>query len=187
MSVQRTYWRCDNLPTGTDAYIDPDDEERRQVSYEEANLVSSLTENGLHAPAIDIDLPATLTGSRLEVLVPADSFCIMPAEEVSYAMYKLSVTGFASRVAALPATNVVRVVMDIGGQSRLVASKTPGHAHLYNDQEFAWALYHDILASLCVLGVVEGGFQWASQLREMSFLRIAPLAGQLALEMSNSL
>lgn len=44
-----------------------DAEERVMVaSREEANIISSWMVNGLHAPALDIDLPCTLVPSRTE-------------------------------------------------------------------------------------------------------------------------
>src|SRR3989344_4402534 len=56
--VRRTFWRIEKFVN----YRDEREEERFQVN-QRANLVSSLTENGLHAPVLDLDVPAYLIPS----------------------------------------------------------------------------------------------------------------------------
>lgn len=57
-SVCRTFWRIE-------AFINYRNErgEVRTPIDQEANLVSSLTESGLHAPVLDLDVPAYLVPS----------------------------------------------------------------------------------------------------------------------------
>lgn len=57
--IERTYWY---LPAIGDDYSTEEDG-RTRVPYEQANLVSSLTENGTHAPVLDLDFPARLVES----------------------------------------------------------------------------------------------------------------------------
>lgn len=57
--IERTYWFAPEL--GDNDYVT--DDKRERVPYEKANLVSSLTESGLHAPVLDLDFPATLLES----------------------------------------------------------------------------------------------------------------------------
>ena len=58
--MSRTFWRG-NLTS--DSSVDPVTQDRVLTTEENANLISSLTENGLHMPALDIDLPAELRPS----------------------------------------------------------------------------------------------------------------------------
>lgn len=66
----RLYWRA-NLEAGQRGYDGSDpltteaiiNQERRPALKEDANLISSLTADGLHMPAIDIDLPCRLVES----------------------------------------------------------------------------------------------------------------------------
>lgn len=65
----RTYWRA-TLASDRDApggMVEIDYEmsnDRKQVKSYQANLVSSLLENGRHKPAIDIDIACKLRASR---------------------------------------------------------------------------------------------------------------------------
>lgn len=56
----RTYYKVD---TSTNEY---GESPKKRVVYGEANLVSSQCENGMHAPALDIDLPCRLVPSGTE-------------------------------------------------------------------------------------------------------------------------
>lgn len=66
MAVERTYWFSKEIAANGE-YVAPakddPDPERKQVPYEQANLVGSLTTNGLHAPVLDLDFPARLVES----------------------------------------------------------------------------------------------------------------------------
>ena len=59
--LERLYWHTD----GFGGYLPPEPA-RRLVEASDANLVSSLTRGGLHAPALDIDYPARLVPSKTE-------------------------------------------------------------------------------------------------------------------------
>jgi hypothetical protein len=72
--AQRLAWKDaeddgEEFPDETLVRIDPYDPEsnsmfQQRAPAHEANLVSSLTVDGLHAPALDIDMPARLVPSR---------------------------------------------------------------------------------------------------------------------------
>jgi hypothetical protein len=68
--VSRLYWRA-NMAAGHD-YEGAEDrqaiinQERRAATKEDANLISSLTDDGYHMPAIDLDLPCELKPSTTE-------------------------------------------------------------------------------------------------------------------------
>jgi hypothetical protein len=71
--VSRLYWRA-NLLLGQQGYDGGDplsneaiiNQERRAATKEDANLISSLTDDGFHMPAIDLDLPTKLVPSSTE-------------------------------------------------------------------------------------------------------------------------
>ncbi len=62
---KRIFWRT-FLVLMTDGYANWKDECRRQVPEHEANLIGSLTDDGRHMPAIDLDVPAFLLPSSTE-------------------------------------------------------------------------------------------------------------------------
>ncbi len=60
--TNRTYWKADLQSESNMQY---DDLDRHMVPYQSrrANLVASLSEDGLHRPVLDIDFPAELIPS----------------------------------------------------------------------------------------------------------------------------
>lgn len=60
--TERTYWISTTV-LQHDNYETIKVEERTQVPFEDATLVSSKLADGQHAPALDIDLPCTLLES----------------------------------------------------------------------------------------------------------------------------
>lgn len=62
--MKRTFWKRDLDGSSEEA---PADAQRGELTREEeANLVSSLLEDGRHAPALDLDVPARLVPSSTE-------------------------------------------------------------------------------------------------------------------------
>jgi hypothetical protein len=59
---RRTFWRTENVLV-SGRYGGWTDEKRDQVPEMEANVVSSLTTDGRHMPALDLDVPASLLPS----------------------------------------------------------------------------------------------------------------------------
>lgn len=62
----RTYWHSDQLDADDGAYDSENPETRKRCNEAQANLVASLTEDGFHAPVIDLDIPARLVPSSTE-------------------------------------------------------------------------------------------------------------------------
>lgn len=65
-------------------------------------------------------------------------------------------------------------VIDIDLPCRLVASKTPGHFHLYIDKEMTWGQYSNLLDALKYAGVVEPNYVTVSKKRRMTNVRLRP-------------
>lgn len=63
-TITRTLWFCEDLTTSSS---DIEDAPRHRVDKaEDGNLLSSLLDNGFHAPALDVDLPCELRPSSTE-------------------------------------------------------------------------------------------------------------------------
>ena len=61
--TERLYYYSDSL-NGSDH--EPDAEDRKTSTKEEANLISSLCDDGFHKPILDIDFPCKLEPSSTE-------------------------------------------------------------------------------------------------------------------------
>ena len=83
--MRRTFWLSKEPLTGASANHSDDNADRYIVADEdEANLVGSLLGNGMHAPAIDIDLPCEL----IESSTPGH-FHLYIDHELTWEQYKL--------------------------------------------------------------------------------------------------
>ena len=71
-------------------YRAPDDEVRSRVNASVANLISSRTTSGKHAPVLDIDFPARLVPSRTE-----GHFHLYLDKEMSWWKYKILLRALA--------------------------------------------------------------------------------------------
>lgn len=65
-----------------------------------------------------------------------------------------------------------KILLDIDVPAYLIPSSTPGHSHLYIDVECDHDNYMDLLATLAACGVIEEGYNDASQERGFSALRL---------------
>lgn len=179
---ERTFWRCERFVRDYDS-VDPQD--RVQVGLEEANLISSLLESGLHAPALDIDHPSTLRGRLLKVTLSSDEADVIlgfPSEEIKRATDSLVTVGFAEWVDLSNSQESLIVSIQLAVPVCLVPSKTPDHYHLYAEMELDFEKYYeDILLSLQAISVLEHGFVHMAQLRGMTCLRKPEKLGQLRL------
>lgn len=183
MEARRTYWICHNLPSGEQDYLDVSDEDRERADWLEANLASSLLEDGQHAPAIDIDFKAALNEGVLEVSVADENFIPALAEE---GVNELIESGLVSEASVAEASaDAWKVELQIPYSAQLLPSRTPEHYHLYIEQAVDWESYRQLLGGLMYLGVVEEGFYDAGVQREMTFLRKAQMIGQQALRLND--
>ncbi len=64
-----------------------------------------------------------------------------------------------------------RVVLDLDLDTVLVASSSPGHYHLVIDKALPWPAYSKLLTALAEAGVIEDGYNAASQSRQASMAR----------------
>jgi hypothetical protein len=64
--------------------------------------------------------------------------------------------------------------LDIDIPARLVASKTPGHSHLYLDVSLSWRQYKRLLKALAKAGVIEWSW-YRSAVRSGSTLLTVPV------------
>lgn len=115
----------------------------RLVPEDQANLVTSLCDDGLHRVAIDIDHPCEL----------------------------MSVTG--ARVLVVNVDGVAKIVdlNLVGRKSDLVPSSSENHFHLYGDRPLTWYVYSGWLNSLAEQGVIGQGYEAVSLARGFTTLR----------------
>ncbi|MDP2598947.1 MAG: hypothetical protein Q8P49_03900 [Candidatus Liptonbacteria bacterium] len=118
-------------------------------SEKSATLVSSLCENGLHAPALDIDMPTTLektTDGKL--LLKTDAR--MSWKNYSGLIAELRNLGLSSECHASG------ILLDC--PARLFPSTTKGHFHLYLDVCLNWEHYAHLLLALEKANIIEKKF-----------------------------
>lgn len=187
MEIKRTFWNQVNAPllyaasTRKDVPIGSPSgmslARLVRVTSEQAQLVSSLTEAELHAPVLDIDFPASLvsqapittlhvwgptsTPGRLRQLGSALVACGFADEAV--------VKAWMARQADPP-----NVILPFTAPVRLVPSRSPGHHHLYIDQQTSWSRYRQLLCALAKAGVIAEDFLQLSLSNRASYLRTSP-------------
>ncbi len=161
----RTYWKVERLKLSYSGI----EERREQVRLQsEANLIASLCANGLHAPALDLDFEVDTVNVGDRTLLTFHK--------------RVPMRGFKSLLRAWQASG-----MWPGGEwwwqpgsvtlmtlypTRLVASSTPGHHHLYYDREITWEEYAELLRGLRDAGLIQRGFCRMSLRRKMTMLRL---------------
>jgi hypothetical protein len=152
-------------------------------------LVSSLCENGRHAPAIDLDLPASLSRScrgesylTLNKVVDWGRYvAVVEAMEACGLVVTSGSWWAAVRYHRSPSAGVYRTIGKRGEiiapsfrlivSAELVPSSTPGHFHLYLDAELAWEDYRRLLEAMTLAGLVERGYYDISCVQQMTLLR----------------
>lgn len=77
-----------------------------------------------------------------------------------------------SQMANTGAANLHRVVLDIDRGCKVIPSSTPGHHHLYIDAVMPWETYSRLLTVLAEAGIIEPGYNSASQERGYTRLRL---------------
>lgn len=129
------------------------------------NLISSLTINGSHAPALDIDFPAKLEDGRLTLYARVDwQHC----GDLMKILATAPTSGEDIRFNADVRSDDISLIIP---GARLVPSATPEHFHLYIDTEMGWESYARLLAVLGEAGILGEGFVKSSLWHGMSFLR----------------
>jgi len=175
---KRTFWIVD-------IYASKDydgDYRREQVNETAGYLISSLCENGRHAPALDFDFPVSIREEPYGFDNQLDFFRPVPIDKL-YGLYEVfAAGGFISP----------RDPDSIGRQSfplsdfhhkkpyhfcpvliapfRLLPSSTAGHFHLYIDRETEWPQYAELLQRLTGAGLIEENYYRPCVRRKQSFL-----------------
>lgn len=165
LPIRRTLWRTE-ARTLSDGYDTGTREVRLLATEDDAMLVGSLCENGLHAPVLDLDREATMReapGGKTILTIGGR----LPMRDYVKFVEVLTRFGFASEygdggiVLACPA--------------RLVPSSTNGHFHLYLDRYLAWDDYRSFLEELENTGIIEAGFCDMAIERGQSMVRVPQL------------
>lgn len=144
----------------------------------DAPLVSSLCVNGLHAPALDLDMvhrlrtrkcsmaAETLTGGRTRLV-----FKMRIHRRPWLAVQRfLAARGWAE---AAEDWQLTRAVLVLTAPSRVLPSSTPGNWHLYIDRaELTWGEYHRLLGLFQRAGITIGNaFEWSVERGQSMLLR----------------
>lgn len=174
--IRRTYWNLD-WKKSNDSY-EEEREERWLAEEPEATLIASLTTEGLHAPAIDIDHPV-----RFRLGIGGGSlFFKAPAVKVRHWRRLLKMlnrcgllteTRFRDDLPSMP-----RIFgrldpmppLPIDATLTLVPSTSPGHFHLYIEKELRWDDYLRLLKAFVKAGLVEKAYCRSAARRGMTML-----------------
>lgn len=183
MTIKRTFWKQVNSPlvylASTRKTVKPGSGSGMTIARlvhckkSEAQLIGSLTSNGLHAPVLDIDFPASinaLSGKRTMITLakPPNGFPI-------FLRRSLVNCGFvfpseAERSVKLTEMNTTLITLNV--PAKLVPSKTDNHHHLYIDHETTWEQFYDLLFSLEKIGFIDDDFFQMCSHSEQSFVRV---------------
>lgn len=154
------------------------EETRTRVPEPEAELVSSLCESGLHAPALDIDYPAELETlpvpkPDLNMLTVYRSIAFRPYARLLIAMAQTSLVqpGHARMLINEAGPRTYPFIVGLESPARLVPSSTPNHHHLYLDTELPWNDYALLLKRFEEATIIQRGFYRASMERKQTMLR----------------
>lgn len=183
-TITRTYWYCDLTVMKDDDRYEEGAEERYQTTKDNASLIASLTENGLHAPALDIDWEVShLTDGRrhrLLVLVGTEERPCQPIDGAAW-MEVLRASLEAGLITRDTFDDEYPFFADCMGTlfwpelrfdvpMTIVPSTTPGHHHLYLEHEMPWEHYRRFLRALGAVDILEQGYVAAAERREMTML-----------------
>lgn len=182
--MKRTFWDFDwslELPEGV---YDEGTDHRWRTSEQDASLVASLTENGLHAPALDIDWRVShLTNGMSHRLLIAAGTAEKPcryadpedwreflrasleAGLIERKTFEDEFSYFAMRTEPIDHHEIRFDVPVI-----VLPSTSPGHFHIYIEKEMAWPVYLRLLQAMMKIGFLEFGFVAAAERREMTML-----------------
>ncbi|KKR09437.1 MAG: hypothetical protein UT43_C0009G0009 [Parcubacteria group bacterium GW2011_GWC1_39_29] len=135
-----------------------------RVSEEQAILVGSLCDDGLHAPILDIDFSAEvvrLTNRRYAAIyfhkiIPFDKF--LSFLEVLYRVGLVS--GDFRKMAEwiIQPDSGLTSILEVEFPIQLIPSTTPRHYHLYLDRKISWEQYMLVLKSAYETGIINRGF-----------------------------
>ncbi|HTK04931.1 MAG TPA: hypothetical protein VL500_05065 [Candidatus Eisenbacteria bacterium] len=137
----------------------------KTANEDEGQFVGSLCENGLYAPALDVDLPvsASETGlGRTNVTfhreVPKDSCLrlLLALRDASLIAPSWARSAYG-RLSIRPA-DVLVPSFEIKVPTRVLPSSTEGHFHVYFDAELSKANHDAVLDAFAEAGIIGGDF-----------------------------
>lgn len=190
--AQRTYYWCKDL----DVFPPPSRRILEQVAENEANLIGSLCDDGMHRPVLDIDV-----GSRVNA-----GFFVIDAKMNWEQFQKLNVMftklfntplfhhplglsglnqfSFPGNFCSAPALRIDKdrgapalddngriVNIQIAEKIYFHSSSTPGHGHLYIDHPIKWLDYVELMTLMAKIGMIEQAYADHSISQGMSFVR----------------
>ncbi len=175
--IRRTWWISKTVEvehTGSYDNTWTEDQERRErVGTEaEAMLIASLTENGYHAPALDLDFPVEVAPAGEGITrLRFPSLSVRPRAWSALIAF-LAKAGITPRAFAEEPSAWGRLShglfacfarlrepqIDVQVPIRLAPSCTPGHHHLFVEMEMPWAGYLDLCRVLHGAGLIEEAF-----------------------------
>ncbi len=167
----RQYWRSEKVEL-SDRYDYWWEEVRHPASPDEANLIGSLTGSGRHAPALDLDLGASLVPLLGEYSLLAVQ--VVPAQR-NFRQLEAVMVALGLAVSYVPHPGLdedpEHIYLMLRVPAHLQESSTAGHHHLYLNHELSWADYVRLLRLLCRCGIIEQGFYNLARKRRQTFLR----------------
>lgn len=167
---KRTLWYASKLSSKGDDGL-------RQVrSIDEAILVASLTENGLHAPTLDLDFDCNLYKlSDWDVLEFGHKS--NDPENTAKLLDSLKNAKFLApvRQPIAPSSSEFKFGIAFRAPVRLLPSSSLKHWHAYLDQEITWDAYVWILNRMRACHILNNGFEKFSIQRKMTMLLVPGL------------
>lgn len=171
--LRRTFWVSERLGAvveiGYGNFETRAREHRHQVKEErEAHFVASRTENGLHAPALDVDMP--VEAERLEGGVTRLRF---PDLALRPWRWKRLLRSMSSLGLLDPGTSVALTsppLLELAVPVRVVPSSSSGHFHVYLDVQMPWRDYRRLCRRLMKAGVIGRNFLNLTEQWGMSML-----------------
>lgn len=176
----RTYWRDDTKRGRPETLT-------RVATEQDADLISSRTEDGFHAPTLDIDIQMTTEISDTKpghrtysfggwnTRLPRDGYLgmlrvardlgLVPAD-----WYLRTVP----RVERDPTKYLRNAPIQLHVPTYDLASSTFGHCHIYIDVELTWRSYRRLLEAMQTARILQGRFLDMALRRKMTLL-LTPL------------
>lgn len=169
--VRRTWWTTKVITY----YYGPVEERRRVNSQENALLVSSLTENGWHAPTLDFDFPVEardMGGNVTRLRFPGLSARRRPWQKLLAHLVRIGVATDDLKPHRNDSAYLEEKAphIDLVVPVRVLPSSSLGHHHVYMDVEMPWAAYLAMCKMLKNAGLLEPGYLRASDARCMTML-----------------
>jgi len=168
----RTLWHADRLSSNGN------DNLRQVASINEAILVASLTDKGLHAPTLDLDYKCnlyTLNGFNVLEFGMLKNGAAENVKSFLDALKKAQLLAPIRQPIAVTDSSCFRLAVALDAPVRLLTSSSMNHYHAYIDREIEWTAYVWILDAMARCGMINPGFRKFSLRRSMTMLLVPGL------------